>query len=175
MSIKRAGVDHAIFDRGNRGADALHVDLGVAFVGIDDVETAPVPELHVHLAWSILMESGDDEPPAFSRQFACKIERVLLADRLDDTITQKAPGSFFDGSDDSITIIHWKSFGGSHPARDIAREGSSRHGDDPCSRRVRKPSQQCPEKADSDDGNRVPCCDLAAAKDVHCTAERLAG
>ena len=99
----------------------------------------------------------------------------MLADRLDDTITQKAPGSFFDGSDDSITIIHWKSFGGSHPARNIAREGSSRHGDDPCSRRVRKPSQQCPEKADSDDGNRVPCCDLAAAKDVHCTAERLAG
>ena len=67
-------------------------DRGIALMGVDDVEAAPVPQLHVDLPRSVLVVAGDDQPTAFGCQLGGKIERPLLADSLDHPLAKASAG-----------------------------------------------------------------------------------
>jgi hypothetical protein len=63
-----------------------HVHLRVSLMRVDDVESAPVPELHVYLSWSILVITGNDESSAFRSEFTGQIQRLLGARSFDHTL-----------------------------------------------------------------------------------------
>ena len=62
----------------------------VALVRIDHVQAAPVPELHIDLARSVLVIAGDDQPPALAREFGGEIERPLRAHGFDHHVAKRA-------------------------------------------------------------------------------------
>ena len=96
MGVERARVEAAGGHGVDGVADARHVDLRVALMGVDHVEAAPVPELHVDLPRPVLVVAGDDEATALARQLGGKVERPLLADRLDHAVAEGAAGQLLD-------------------------------------------------------------------------------
>ena len=87
MRIKWPRIENAGFDRGNRLSHSRDVHLWIAFVGIDDVEPTPVPELHVYLTWSVLVITSDDEASSLARKLTRQIERLLSPGCFDDALT----------------------------------------------------------------------------------------
>ena len=67
------------------------IDRRIALVGVDHVEPAPVPQLHVHLARTVLVIAGDDQPAALGGEFGGEVERPLLAHRLDHPLAEAPP------------------------------------------------------------------------------------
>ena len=120
------------------------------------------------------MIAGDDQPSALGRQLAGEVERPLLADRLDHALAEGAAGQLLDGADDGGVVVHQDGLGGAEGARDIERIGTARDGDHPRAGVRREPCQDRAEKADADDRDSLPGGDVAAAKNVHGAAERLA-
>src|SRR5690242_10208223 len=116
----QVAIDYGI----NGGAQPCHIDLRVSLMGIDDIETTPIPKLHVDLAWLILMVAGNEEASTNARQFGGKIQRPLGANRFDYTITAFIARQFFDLIDNSPVIIRLDQVGGSVLARNIKRRGS---------------------------------------------------
>src|SRR5205823_13954724 len=57
----------------NRLAHAADSNCRITFVRVDDIESAPVPQLHIHLPRPILMIAGDDETSVFARQLGGEI------------------------------------------------------------------------------------------------------
>src|SRR5207302_186438 len=72
----------------------------IALVGVGDIESAPVPQLHIHLPRTILMIAANDQPAVFTRQLGGEIERPLLADRLDHSVAEFPAGQFPHSLDD---------------------------------------------------------------------------
>src|SRR3954447_11529135 len=120
-------------------------------MGVDHVEAAPVPELHVDLPRPVLVVAGNDEATALARQLGRKIERPLLADRLDDAVAEGTAGELLDGADDALVVGHRDRLGGARGAADMEREGPPRPRDDPPPAFAREPRQDRAEKADADD------------------------
>ena len=79
VRVEGAGVETAGGDGVHGFAHALSIDLRIALVRVDHVETAPVPKLHVDIARSILVVSRHDKPAPLARQFRSEIEQPLLS------------------------------------------------------------------------------------------------
>ena len=77
------------------------LNLRIAFVRIDHVQAAPVPELHIDLARPVLVIAGDDEPAALSGEFGGQVQRPLLPDRFDHAVATPPSVNFLDPGDDS--------------------------------------------------------------------------
>ena len=74
VRVQRQRIHHARLHRQDRAAYAIDVHVRVSLVRVDDVEPAPVPELHVYLSWSILVITSDDQPATLARQLTREIE-----------------------------------------------------------------------------------------------------
>ena len=55
-----------LINRQGRSSDATGVDLLLPFVRVNDVQTTPIPQLHVHLPKSVLVVSSNYEPAPFT-------------------------------------------------------------------------------------------------------------
>ena len=58
------------------------IHRGLPLVRIDDVDTLPVPGLHVDGAWAVSVVAGDDQPPAIGGEPGRVVERLLYASGL---------------------------------------------------------------------------------------------
>jgi hypothetical protein len=99
----------------------------------------------------------------------------LLADCLDHTIAERAARQLLDPLDDSVVILHRDRLDRAHAVGEIERERSARDRDHARAGIGGEFRQDRAEKPDADDRHCLPGLDLAAAKDVHGAAERLAG
>src|SRR5690606_6528488 len=114
----------------DRLAHAPHVDLRLPLVRVDDVEPAPIPELHVDRTRPVLVIAGDDQPAALARQLRGEIERPLRADALDDALTHPALRQVPNLADDGLMILERDPLVGAHPPREIARKRATGDRDD---------------------------------------------
>src|SRR5690606_26228777 len=121
-------------NRGDRFPHALTYDLGIALVGVDHVDPAPVPELHVDLPRSILMVPGNDQPPTFTGQLTRQLGRPLLTDRLDHAVAEKTSGKRLRLLYDPVVVVHHEGVRGAHPARHLQGVPPPRDRDHPGSR-----------------------------------------
>src|SRR4051812_8817117 len=106
MGIERRWIEHAIAQEIHRAAYAGDIGGGIALVGIDHVQPPPIPQLHVDLAQSILVVTGDDEPPAFGSDFGSEVEWPLRADGFDDALAPASIRQAFHFVDDPYVIVH---------------------------------------------------------------------
>ena len=96
MRVERRRIESAGRDQTRRLLDAARINRRVALVGVDHVETTPVPRLHVDAARAVLMEARDHQAAAHARECAGEIQCLLLAGGLDHTVAQDAAGQRVD-------------------------------------------------------------------------------
>jgi hypothetical protein len=128
----------------------------IALVRVDDVDAAPVPELHVHLAEAVLVVAGDDQAAALGSHLAGEIQRPLQADRLDRPLAPTPVGQPLDLVEDARVVVHDDGLGGARGARHFERERPARDGDDAGAGVHRELREQRAEEADADDGPVCP-------------------
>src|SRR5215212_8958584 len=87
VRVERPWIHRTGLHRNNRFAHRCDIHFRIAFVRVDDVEAAPVPELHVDLSRTILVITRDHESPTLTRKLACQIQRLLFAGRFDYAFT----------------------------------------------------------------------------------------
>src|SRR5690625_1107841 len=109
VSEKRPGIEFAARNGCKSILQAFEITGGFAFVGIDDIESAPIPKLHVDLPRPVLMIPSDDEAAADFRQFAGKIKRFCKPGCFDRAIAKIAVGKFLNLFDDSAFFLDRKS------------------------------------------------------------------
>ena len=175
MGEQRLRIEPAGRHRSDGFANTLHINLLLALMGVDYVEAAPIPELHVDLPRTVLVISRDDKSPPLPRQFRGEIEWPLLADGLYHAVTEGAGGEIAHPLDDGVMILERNDLLRAHAARKIESERTPRYRDHPRARIGRKLCKYCAQKSDADDGDRLPGFDAAAPEDVHRATQRLSG
>src|SRR5205814_10509274 len=175
VRVERTRVDCSRGDGIHRHADAFGVYRRIALVRVDHVEPSPVPQEQVRLAGTVLVKPGDDEPPAFRRELAGKVERPLRSDAFDDALAQAAASHFAHLVENAPVVVHRDHDLRAETPGEILRERTAGDGDDPRADARRESAEKRTEKADADDRDRLSFSDVATAEDVHGAAERFAG
>src|SRR5690606_18043280 len=90
MREQREGIELSAQHRCYRTLDAAAAARERAFMGIDHVERAPVPLLHVHLAQSVLVVAGNYQASMLGCERTRQVESLLHADCFDDAFVPSA-------------------------------------------------------------------------------------
>ena len=90
MSVEKFGVQRAFGQPIGSGLDPGDRLARIALMGIDDIDAAPVPKLHIDPPRRVLMISRNDEPAANGDELASQVERLLFTGGFNDT---RAPGA----------------------------------------------------------------------------------
>ena len=96
MGVQQRWIEHPGGNRINRGLHTEFIDFGIAFMRVDDIQAAPIPELHIYLPRPILMIASDDQSASFGCELGGKIERPLFAHGFDHCITKSPLGQLLD-------------------------------------------------------------------------------
>src|SRR5690625_33389 len=171
MGEKRFRIEIARFESSKCGVETVEIFGGISFVGIDDIETAPVPELHVDLARTILMITCDDETAADFCQFAGKIERILESCRFDRDIAKFVIGQFFDGFDHFPVFVESEGFERAEILGGLESVGPSGNRDDAGASLDCECCEKGAEKPDSENGDGISRFDSAASENIHGAGE----
>ena len=174
MRVKRTGVQSSARDRLDGLAHALHIDLRVALMSVDDIDPAPVPKPHVNRVRPVLMIAGNDQLAALGGDFSRKIKRPLLAYRFDHPFAEKSSGQLLDAFNNRLMVGHRDRLGSAIFPCDVKAVVAPRNGNHPCARVGRKTSEKRPREANTNDGDRLPRLDVSLSEDVEGAAERLA-
>src|SRR4051812_14116958 len=128
MGIQWRRIELSAADSSNGCFDPFAINPRLPFMSVDDVKTAPVPKLHVDLAHSILMVTGNDQPPALARKFTGEIQRCLRTRSLDDVVTPFSSGPLFGGFNGLLrsAVLRRDGDGGAHRRGDLQRKASAR-------------------------------------------------
>jgi hypothetical protein len=100
-------------------------------VRVDNVDTAPVPQLKIYVARSILMVARDDQATTLAGYLARQIQGLLKSYCLNNAITEFSVAEFRHPLDDSLVIVHRKEFRGATSPRNFQRELARRNRTDP--------------------------------------------
>src|SRR4051812_14733524 len=106
MRVEWPRIKLAVSDGSGGVADALEIHFGVAFVRVDDVDAAPIPELHVDVPEAVLVIAGDNQTAAHGGEFSGKLERPLVAGDLDDSIAPIISRESSHLTEDAAVIVH---------------------------------------------------------------------
>ena len=98
MCVKRRRIERAAAHGFDGDFHSVEINFWIPFVRVDDVESTPIPELHVYRARPVLGITGKDESPAFAREFAREFAHPLTlllwaAAAAGNTTTGSGPGA----------------------------------------------------------------------------------
>ena len=173
MRIERCRIQQSRRYRAHCLPNAVDVNSRIPLVGIDYVESTPVPKLHVNLARSTLVITGNNEAAALARELTGNIERPLFSRALDNNVAEFAVREVFDVLD--CMIIESYKLRRSHLFRQIQSKSAAGQRDHVRARRTGQLREQRAKKTDADDRDGVILTDVAAAKNIHRAAQGFAG
>jgi hypothetical protein len=173
VGIQGGRVENAARHGINRSPDPLDVYIGISLMGVDNVEPAPVPQLHVDLAGAILMVARDYQASADSRKVGGEIERPLRSNCLDHPLGPLAAGQLLHLADDLVVVVQRHGDIGAQLQRQLEGKGPPGNGDHPRTCSSCQPGEQRAEEADPDNDDGLPRLNVRAPENVHSTAEWL--
>src|SRR5262245_45662863 len=84
---------------------------------VDDIESAPVPRLHVHLPRAVLMVTGNDEPTSFATNLTGEINWLLQARGLNHASATQASRNLLHLVNCPLELVHGNDFLRTHLLR----------------------------------------------------------